>query len=261
MPNAPPPPAPLPAPAASEADEVRLLGGRARLLQARGGYRSGLDAALLAAAATPAPGAHALEIGCGAGGALVQAALRAPQGCFIGLERDPAALALARANLALNGLETRCRVLQADVDAGFSAAGVERVDAVFANPPFFDGEGAIRPPAPARRGAWIADGGLQAWTGFLLAAVRDGGAITVVHRADRLADLLALLSQKAGSFQVRGVHARAEAPAKRVLVRALRLGRAPLRLLPPLVLQGDDGAPAPLAAAILLGEAALEWEG
>ena len=44
----------------------------------------------------------------------------------------------------------------------------------------------------------------------LLKAVREGGTITVIHRADRLGDLLGLLGEKAGSFQIRPIHPHAE---------------------------------------------------
>ncbi len=240
-------------------DEVRVLGGRARLRQAVGGYRAGLDAALLAAAVTVGPGETALEAGAGAGGALVQAALRSPGARFTGVERDERALELLAENVTANGLADRARGVAGDVDGGFAALGLPRADAVFANPPFFDDPTALRAPAPARRGAWMADGGLGAWTAFLLAAVRDGGAITVVHRADRLGDLLRLLGERAESFQVRPVQPFADAPAKRVVVRAVRLGRAPLRLLPPLVLQSAPGVQTDEARAVLEGVAALDW--
>lgn len=263
MPDAPPAPAdPADPSLRAGADEVRVLGGRARLRQRTDGYRAGLDAALLAAAVASglAEGAHAIEAGCGVGGALVQAALRAPGARFTGLERDPEALALARENAALNALAGRVELQAGDVDAGFARAGLARADAAFANPPFFDDPAALRAPSAARRGAWMADGGLAAWTGFLLAAVHDGGAVTMVHRADRLGDLLALLGETAGDLRVRPVHPFADAPAKRVLVRCRRLSRAPLTLLGPLVLHGPDGAPAPRAAAVLRGEAPLAWE-
>ena len=131
---------------------------------------------------------------------------------------------------------------------------------MIANPPFFDDPAALRPPSEAKRGAWMAEGGLSAWTGFLLAAVRDRGTITLIHRADRLADILDLLSAKAGSFQVLPVHPFADVPAKRVLVRAIRGGKAPLQLLPPLVLHPRTGAKhTPQTEAILRGEADLAW--
>jgi tRNA1(Val) A37 N6-methylase TrmN6 len=241
--------------------ENAVLGGRVRLLQPERGYRAGLDAALLAAACDISSGERALEAGCGAGAALLAAAVRRQGGRFAGVERDPAAAALALRNIALNGLGDRVEVIEGDVARGFRALGREPFDAVFANPPFFDDPRALRAPAAERREAWMADDGLAAWTGFLLKAVREGGSVTLIHRADRLADILALLGAKAGSFQIRPVHPFAEAPAKRVLVRAVKTGKAPLRLLPPLVLHDRSGAKhTAQAEAILRGEAALEWE-
>ncbi|MBW3616435.1 MAG: methyltransferase [Proteobacteria bacterium] len=236
-----------------------LLDGRLALRQPRNGYRAGLDAALLAAAVEAHAGERLVEAGCGVGAALLQSALRSPQARFVGVERDPAALALARENLAANALDGRVEALGGDVDEGFRALALPLFDAAFSNPPFFDDPGALRAPHPSRHAAWMADGGLASWTRFLLKAVREGGRITVVHRADRLADILALLGETAGSFRVRPVHPFIDAPAKRVLVRAVKTGRAPLVLLPPLVLQERGaGAWRPEVDAILRG-ASLPW--
>ena len=73
-------------------------------------------------------------------------------------------------------------------------------------------------------------------------------------------DVVALLAGQAGSFQIRPVHPYADEPAKRVLIRAVKTGKAPLQLLPPLVLHDRSGAKhAPEAEAILRGEADLGW--
>jgi tRNA1(Val) A37 N6-methylase TrmN6 len=241
--------------------ESLLLGGRVRLLQPTMGYRAGMDAALLAAAVGGKPGERVLEAGCGVGAALLQAAFRAPETDFTGLERDPAVLDLARRNIALNGLEARVEASVGDVEAGFNALGLAPFDAAFANPPFFDDPTGLRGPHPAKRGAWLADGGLEAWAIFLLKAVREGGRIIMIHRADRLADLLALLSEGAGSFRIRPIQPFADQPAKRVLVQAIKTGKAPLVLLPPLVMHARDGGKHTAAAeAILRGEAALGWD-
>jgi tRNA1(Val) A37 N6-methylase TrmN6 len=240
--------------------EDRLLDGRVRLRQPARGYRAGMDAAMLAAACDAGPGERVLEAGCGPGAALLAAAARRPQAVFVGLERDAGAGALARENVALNGFADRVEIIAGDVQAGFRALGLPVFDAVLANPPFFDDPDELRGPAAEKAGAWMADGGLAAWAGFLLKAVREGGTITVIHRADRLGDLLALLGEKAGSFRVRPVHPFADAPAKRVLVRAVKTGKAPLVLLPPLVLHDRDGGKhSAQAEAILRGEAGLGW--
>lgn len=247
---------------ASEADitENRLLGGRVRLRQPARGYRAGMDAALLAAAVPVAPGERLIEAGCGVGGALLQIAARCPGAHLTGLEREADMAALATDNAALNGVADRVTIRRGDVAEGFRTLDLPPFDWAISNPPFFDDPGALRAPAPGKRAAWMADDGLAAWTRFLLKAVREGGRIVVIHRADRLADLLALLGETAGSFAVRPIHAFADEPAKRVLVQAIKTGRAPLRLLPPLVLHDRSGAKhTPEADAILRGEATLDW--
>ncbi len=244
-----------------DATDDRFLGGRLKLRQPAKGYRAGVDAALLAAACGLRPGERLLEAGCGAGAVMLAAALRLPHAAeLVGLERDPAMAALARENIRENGLGDRATVIEGDVAAGFVPLGLARFDAVLANPPFFDDADAIRGPHPTRRGAYLADDGLEAWIGFMLKAVCEGGTLTVIHRADRLGDILGLLAPKAGSVRVRPVQPFAEAPAKRVVVRATRTGKAPLVLLPALVLHDHSAAKyTPEADAILRGEAALDW--
>ena len=238
----------------------RMLGGRIEIDQPARGYRAGMDAALLAATCDAAPQARVLEAGCGVGGALLSAAARRPGTRFVGLERDTAMADLARANAAANGMADRVEIVTGEVEAGFRALGLTPFDHVFSNPPFFDDPAALRAPDPAKSGAWMADGGLAAWTGFLLKAVREGGTITLIHRADRLADILALLAPKAGSFRIRGIQPFADEPAKRVMVRAIKTGKAPLVLLPALVLHPRDGGKhTGEVEAILRGEAALGW--
>jgi tRNA1(Val) A37 N6-methylase TrmN6 len=245
------------------------LDGRVRLYQPTRGYRAGLDAALLAAAVELRANETALEAGCGPGAALLQVAWRtqAPDltgPSLVGVERDTAALALAQRNIALNGQAARVQAIAGDIAMPLAKlapdAKLAPFDAVFANPPFFDDPASLRGPAPERRDAYIADGGLKTWTAFLIKAARQGGRVTLVHRADRLADILAALSDGAGSFRIRPVQPFADQPAKRVLVRAIKGGKAPLVLLPPLVLHARDGSKhTPEAEAIMRGEVGLEW--
>lgn len=240
--------------------EDGLLNGRVRLRQPAKGYRAGMDAALLAAACDARARERVIEAGCGPGAALLAAAVRRPAAAFVGIEREPDALALALENIRLNGLETRVTAMAGDVAQRFKALELPPFDAALANPPFFDDPAALRAPAPEKAAAWMADEGLLAWTEFLVKAVREGGTITVIHRADRLADLLARLAPKCGSFQIRPVHPFADTPAKRVLVRAVKTGKAPLKLLPPLVLHDRDGGKhRDETEAILRGDADLGW--
>lgn len=239
--------------------ENGLLNGRVRLRQPARGYRAGMDAALLAAAVPAEAGQRVIEAGCGAGAVLMQIAARRPGVALTGVERDPAAAELARRNTALNAVGDRTQIVTGDIAPGPGLLAIPPFDWAISNPPFFDDPGALRAPSPGKRSAWMADDGLAAWTSFLLKSVKDGGRILMIHRADRLADILALLGEKAGSIAILPIQPFADAPAKRVLVQAVRSGRAPLRLLPALVLHDRSGAKHTAEAeAILRGEAGLE---
>ncbi len=266
---------------ATEATFTHLLGGRVKVMQPAKGYRIGMDGALLAAAcAGLQPRGRALELGCGVGGALLSLKARCPGLELTGIEREGDYARLARGNVILNGCDD-VKVIEGDIGAGFKAFSppqpigegdreaveggrrslpLERFDLVFSNPPYFDDPDTLRPPHEAKRPAWIADDGLEAWLAFALAAVRDGGDIVFIHRADRLADLLSGLSDKAGSFAIRPVQPFMDKEAKRILVWARRLGRAPLRLLPPLILHdGGMRKHTDAVESILRGEEVLGW--
>lgn len=245
---------------AIEAMQTTLLGGRVRVRQPVRGYRAGMDAALLAASVAPRPGERLIEAGCGVGGVLLQLTARNPDLDVTGLERDPLAYQLAQHNILDNEMSARAHVINGDVAAGFRSLDLPLFDWAITNPPYFDDPGAIRPPADEKRGAWIADHGLKTWTHFLLKSVKEGGKIVIIHRADRLADILSLLAPKAGSFAIRPIHSFADEPAKRVIVQAIKTGKAPLRLMPPLILHPRSGPKhTPEAEAILRGEASLTF--
>jgi tRNA1(Val) A37 N6-methylase TrmN6 len=176
------------------------------------------------------------------------------------LERDEEALVLARANIALNALGERVTAQSHDLAAGLRGLGRAPFDAALANPPFFDDPARLRAPHPARRAAQLTAEGLGVWIEAMLGAVRAGGTLTLIHRADRLGDMLSLFPPKAGSVRVRPVQPFADRPAKRVIVRAVKAGRAPLALLPALVLHDRTEAKyTPEAEAILRGDARLPW--
>jgi tRNA1(Val) A37 N6-methylase TrmN6 len=236
------------------------LGGRLRLLQPpRGAHRAGTDAVLLAAAAGEGAGTvHDLGASTGAVGLAV--AIRSPEARVLLVERDPAAAALARANIELNALGERAAVVEADVTAPASvrrAAGLlpDSADLVLTNPPFFEGTAHRTSPDPARASAHaLPEGGLDAWLRTCADLLRPRGRLVLIHRADALPACLRALDGRFGGVSVRPVHARAEEPAIRVLIAGVRGSRAAFSLRPPLVLHGPDGRFTPEVEALHRGE-------
>ncbi len=235
-----------------------FLGGRVRARQTAKGYRAAVDTVLLGASIDAGPGETLVELGCGPGTAMLIAAVQNPGAVFDGVEIDPAAVALAAVNADLSGLADRVTARVGDV----ADPPARRYDQAFFNPPYYDDATALRPPAdPDRRRAFVGvAGGLKRWLDSAVKAVKPRGLVTVVHRADRLGDILDGLAARAGDVRVRPVHAFADTAAKRVLVRARVGAKSPLLLLPPLVLHEAAGGWTARAKAIQDGRARIAWD-
>ncbi len=128
-------------------------------------------------------------------------------------------------------------------------------DLVVTNPPFVEAGEAPPSPEPLRRAAHeLPPGGFAAWIRAAADALAHRGRLALIQRADRLEACLAALRPAFGSLSIRPVHPRADVPASRVLLSAVRGGRAPATLLPGLVLHDPDGRFTPLAEALHRGE-------
>lgn len=245
----------------AEATRDTLLDGRVVLRQPAGGLRATSDAVLLAAAVRAGPVDHILDMGCGTGAATFCLTARV-DGCRVtGLERDKRLAALATTNAALNQVEVRVEIVTDTLPFTTSPALDGPFDHVMTNPPYLPVGRARRKDDTPRDRATVESVDLATWLGFALERLRPRGSLTVVHRADRLDDLLGVLSGPAGDIAVFPLWSSDDAakPARRVLVRARKGVNAPLRLLPGLVLHAAGGGFTAAAEAILRDGKALPW--
>lgn len=234
-----------------------IMGGRLRIRQPARGYRVNIDTLLLAAAVEAPVGGRLMEAGCGVGAAVLAVAVRSGNTTFLGVERDANMAAIARENVAMNAMSERVEVVTGDALDKHANWGV--FDGVFVNPPFDeDGEG--RAPSEARRHAYIADEKLGAWIAALADRLTGGAALTLIQRALKLPETLASFEGRLGGIEIMPVRPRSSSPAKRVIVRARKGSRAPLRLLKGLDLHDGSGAKyTPEVDALLRGEALVGW--
>jgi tRNA1(Val) A37 N6-methylase TrmN6 len=247
----------------SDFTEDAALGGRLRLRQPRHGHRFGHDSILLAAACQARAGEHAVDLGAGVGAAGLALAARV-EGLMVTLvEVDAQLAALAMENARRNGLALRVSTATLDVAAparSFSAAGLrpESIARVLMNPPFNDPARQKASPDRQRRLAHsIAGGTLAAWIRTAARLLRPRGTLTIIWRADRLGEMLRVLEPSFGAVTLLPVHPRQGAAAIRVLARATKASRAPLVLLPGLVLNDDAGQPTLQARSVLRDGAVL----
>lgn len=241
-----------------------LLGGRVTLWQPVHGYRAATDPVFLAAACPARPGEKVLDLGCGVGAAALCLAARVPGLALHGLELQPDYAALARRNARENGVALS--IHDGDLAAPPPALKAESFDHVIANPPFFAHDGPASPAsdrdAARREGA----GGVAIWIEAALRRLRQGGTLTLIHRAERLDAMLAALAGRAGAVEILPLCPREGRPAGRLLLRARKDRKGPLRLHWPFVVHaGPDherDAPdfTPQALAVLRDGEALDFE-
>jgi tRNA1(Val) A37 N6-methylase TrmN6 len=244
-----------------EVTEDSFLGGQLRVKQLKSGHRAGHDAVLLAAATSARPGDRVADLGAGAGVAGLAVARRVTDVDLVLVEIDTMLAGLARANSDANAIQADVIVL--DVEAGaatFAAAGLppDSVDAVLMNPPFNDPARHRVSPDPARGIAHMASPTtLSNWIHAARRMLRSKGTLTLIWRADGIAEVLAALDHGFGSLQILPVHGEARGPANRVLVRATKGGRAPTQIHPALLLNEESGVPNKRVQDILAGNGSL----
>lgn len=239
-----------------------FLCGKLHLWQPANGYRAATDPVLLAAACPAAPGQSVLDLGCGVGAAALCLGARVPDLRLSGVEIQPDYAELARRNGAENGADFT--VVCADL-AHLPRRLRHAFDHVIANPPYYPGAG-TPPPDAGKATAMLIGTPLADWVAAAARRLAPGGWMTMILGADGLPSVLGALAPKLGSASVLPLAAREGRPALRVILRARKGGRAPFRLLAPLVLhrgtahERDREAYTPRADMILRGGAALDAE-
>lgn len=245
-----------------------FLGGALRLYQPERGFRAGIDAVLLAASvaveACARPGGtivRVVDLGAGVGTAGLCLACRAHDVAVDLVEREPELSEIARHNILANGFAERVRPLTLDLlsRAATDNLAADAYDHVIANPPFYTAP-AARPPADALKAAShvFGAGDLDGWLRCMARLAKPGGHASVIYPAENLGDLLQAFRSRFGAVTVRPLHPRSGQPAIRVIVTGKKGSRAPLSLLPPLVLHNDDKAFRPEVAAVLSSPSSLE---
>ena len=133
-------------------------------------------------------------------------------------------------------------------------------DHVMMNPPFHD---SARHDKSAHEGKRLAntdeDGDLPRWIASAAQALNTDGCLTLIHRADRLEEIVGLLKPLFGAIHIKPLAPKAGQPAKRVIVRAEKAPAAAPVTYPALVLHNSDGSYTAEAEGVLRHVGALPF--
>ncbi len=248
---------------ASDLTQDGFLGGQLQILQPKAGYRAGVDPVFLAAAVNALPGQSVLELGCGAGQALLCLGARVDDLSLSGVELQTEYADLALQNAALNQIELD--IYQANLIDLPEALKQRSFDHVIANPPYYLA-GAHSPAADlGRRVALGEDTALVEWIKVAAKRLKPRGYLHMIQKADRLSDVLNACSGRLGALEVLPLAPRQGRMAELVILRARKEGRAAFRLHAPRIIheglrhEQDKEDLRPDIKAVLRKGAALPW--
>lgn len=236
-----------------ETTRSTILDGTVSILQPAKGYRAAIDPVFLAAAVDAAAGDTVLDAGCGVGTAAFCLMKRVP-GCRVtGIDIASGLVALALENAQQNGVVDRARFVQGDIrEPGGAMTGVV-FDHVMINPPYLVHGRHTPSPDPVKATANGEEAGtLDDWLNFTSKHLRKGGALTMIHRADRIDDVIAAFrAHRFGCVRVFPLWPSDGKPARRVLFLARHGKQGPAALLPGMTLHEADGGYTAAASDVL----------
>ena len=222
-----------------------LLRGKYRMRVADAQFRFSTDSMVLADFARIRKNSSVLDLGCGCGtiGFLLLAQDLTLQ--ITGVEIQPQAAAAAAENVRLNSLSDSFSVIEGDLREYSALSLAGRFDAVISNPPYYSlSSGKPRESETLSIARTEIACSLQELTRAAAGCLRYGGSFTLVHKPERLVDLVCSLREnRLEPKRLRFVRHSTSSDVSLVLLEA-RLGGSPgIRYMPDLILFSADGEP------------------
>jgi len=216
-----------------------FMDGRLKLIQSKRGYRFSIDAILLSEFVSTKRGDMVIDLGTGCGIIPLVLLLTRPIGFAFGLEIQTELADQAARNALLNGFGQKMGVIVGDIK--HPPLAPSSADVVVCNPPYRQKDSGRINPDPQRavaRHEILAS--LDDILGIARKLLRAKGRLAMIYPAVRLVDILVRMRGfDLEPKRIRIVYPGLESEAKLALIEASSGGRGGLKILPPLMDQGD----------------------
>ncbi len=234
--------------------EIFVLGKAVRLLQPKGGFRTSVDAVLLAAACPAKAGDRVLDLGCGVGSVSFCVRHRISDLFVCGIDIQADYIDLAQQNASLNKDTSRCDFINGDIREYRISQPDQRFDHVLCNPPFLEA-GTYQPSPDESRATALGhthhEITLKDWIDCAFHNLQPGGTLAMIHRADMVDRIIQEMGRRYGQIEIFPLWPHQGEAAKRVIVRARKDRRTPSMIHAGLVLHTDDGSYTEAAELVL----------
>lgn len=206
-------------------------------------FKLGTDSVLLADFVNTSRARQGIDLGCGSGIISLLLLERSEKLNMTGLEINPEAAALAGANMTENSLDARSSVITGDIRRHRELFRTGGFDLAVANPPYFpQNSGSLSPKSDRAAARGEVECTLEDICQAAAFLLKTGGSFCVVHRGERLSELMRLMSEyKIEPKRLRLVQYKAASAPSLVLVEGRRGGNAGLKIEPPLILADENG--------------------
>ncbi len=227
-----------------ELSEDEFLGGRVKLYQPKKGYRISSDTVFLAASLPELKGQKIIDIGAGTGGILTFYKSRnACENICHALEIREDMIALARKNAEGNALRDKIKYFRGDLKDLPQEIQPNTYDHLVTNPPYYKEDAGMKSPFETKAAAHREENmDLKTWILSCLKLLKQRAYITLIHRTDRLGDILAAFEGKAGNIIIYPLWSDEYKGSKRIIIRARKSSLEPLTLKNGLTLHTSKGS-------------------
>lgn len=203
-----------------------------------------LDSVLLSAfVSIPAKAKKIVDFGTGNGP--IPLFLSTRTSCpIIGIDVQKEAVLLAKRNMELNDVQHQIEIKEYDINEIEQYLPSQSVDVVVSNPPFFKvGEvkqqNANEYLTIARHEVLLTLETLVQKAAFVL---DNNGYFAMVHRPDRLLDILTLLQKyRLEPKKLQLVYPKINGEANMILIESRKNGNSGMKILPPVIVHNEDG--------------------
>ncbi|MBL4931462.1 tRNA1(Val) (adenine(37)-N6)-methyltransferase [Clostridium sp. YIM B02565] len=222
-------------------DDLQLNG--LMLIQKQNAFRFGIDAVLLANFANVRKNSRVIDLCTGTG--IVPFLIKGKKNpkTVLGIEIQEEFVEMANRSVEINKLKEQVSFMAGDLKDINLLKKIDKADIVTVNPPYkLNSSGIINPNdrlAIARHEI------LCNLEDVIIAArilLKDNGRLCMVHRPERLADILCLMRKhKIEPKRIQMIHPNTKKPPNIVLIEGQRDGGAFLKWEAPLYVYGEDG--------------------
>ena len=214
-----------------------------KIIQNKKWFCFGMDAVLLTNYCDIKNNSTVVDLGTGTGIIPILLSGKRNYSKVYGLEIQPEVAEMAERSVKLNDLQEKIEILNIDLKNALDYLKANSFDAVISNPPYkLYNSGIINPEDKKAISRHEIKSTLEDVISTASQLLKQYGRFYMVHRPDRLADIMCLLRKyRLEPKQIRFVHPRAAAKPNMILIRASKNGNPELKFDPPLYIYDDDG--------------------